>query len=173
MTDTSLTSHQFFAEKFGIARESLGRLLSGILEKTADDGEIYFEYLVNEAISLEDGIVKKASKSISRGVGTRAITFENHHKEDVEEAGVEEVSNVIRDDDESLGYQHVVPLEVIALVLLENFTEILPGLMTLCNLCQLLARIRKATHFHAVGHDLILTYQARYRAPPSAIANQA
>ena len=73
MTDTSLTPQRFFAEKFGIARESLGRILGGVLGKAADDGDIYFEYLVGEAISLEDGVVKKASKSISQGAGVRAI----------------------------------------------------------------------------------------------------
>ena len=73
MTDTSLTPQRFFAEKFGIARESLGRILGGVLGKAADDGDIYFEYLVGEAISLEDGVVKKASKSISQGAGVRAM----------------------------------------------------------------------------------------------------
>jgi TldD protein len=73
MTDTSLTPQRFFAEKFGIAKESLGRILGGVLGKAADDGDIYFEYLVGEAISLEDGVVKKASKSISQGAGVRAI----------------------------------------------------------------------------------------------------
>jgi TldD protein len=73
MADTSLTPQRFFAEKFGIARESLNRILGGVLGKTADDGDIYFEYLVSESISLEDGAVKKASKSISQGAGVRAI----------------------------------------------------------------------------------------------------
>jgi TldD protein len=73
MTDTSLTPQRFFAEKFGIANESLGRILGGALGKAADDGDLYVEYLVNEAISLEDGVVKKASKSISQGAGVRAM----------------------------------------------------------------------------------------------------
>src|SRR5918999_6504941 len=73
MTDTNFAPHRFFAEKFGIARESLGRILGGVLGKAADDGDIYFEYLVGEAISLEDGVVKKASRSISQGAGVRAI----------------------------------------------------------------------------------------------------
>src|SRR5919197_6734220 len=73
MTAMSLTSQRFFAEKFGIAQESLGRILGGVLGKAADDGDIYFEYLVGEAINLEDGVVKKASKSISQGAGVRAI----------------------------------------------------------------------------------------------------
>jgi hypothetical protein len=30
MTDTSLTPQRFFAEKFGIAKESLGRILGGV-----------------------------------------------------------------------------------------------------------------------------------------------
>lgn len=73
MADTSLTPQRFFDEKYGIARESLGRILGGALGKVADDGDIYVEYLVGEAISLEDGVVKKASKSISQGAGVRAI----------------------------------------------------------------------------------------------------
>jgi TldD protein len=73
MSDTTLTPQRFFAEKFGIAKESLGRILGGVLGKAVDDGDIYFEYLVSEAISLEDGAVKKASKSISQGAGVRAI----------------------------------------------------------------------------------------------------
>jgi TldD protein len=73
MTDTGLTPQRFFAEKFGIAKESLGRILGGALGKAADDGDIYFEYLVGESISLEDGVVKKASKSISQGAGVRAM----------------------------------------------------------------------------------------------------
>jgi TldD protein len=73
MTETSLTPQRFFAEKFGIAKESLGRILGGVLGKAVDDGDIYFEYLVSEAISLEDGAVKKASKSIAQGAGVRAI----------------------------------------------------------------------------------------------------
>ncbi len=73
MTATSLTPQRFFAERFGIAKESLGRILGGMLGKAVDDGDIYFEYLVSEAISLEDGVVKKASKSITQGAGVRAI----------------------------------------------------------------------------------------------------
>ena len=73
MTATSLTPQHFFAERFGIAKESLGRILGGVLGKAVDDGDIYFEYLVSEAISLEDGVVKKASKSITQGAGVRAI----------------------------------------------------------------------------------------------------
>jgi TldD protein len=73
MTETSLTPQRFFAEKFGIAQESLGRILGGVLGKAVDDGDIYFEYLVSEAINLEDGAVKKASKSIAQGAGVRAM----------------------------------------------------------------------------------------------------
>ena len=54
-------------------KRALGRILGGALGKAADDGDIYFEYLVGESISLEDGVVKKASKSISQGAGVRAM----------------------------------------------------------------------------------------------------
>lgn len=73
MTDEIMTPQQFFTEKFGIAKESLSRILGGMLGKAVDDGDIYFEYLISESISLEEGAVKKASKSISQGAGVRAI----------------------------------------------------------------------------------------------------
>ncbi len=73
MPETSLAPQQFFAEKFGIAKESLSRILGGVLGKAVDDGDIYFEYQITESISLEDGAVKKSSKHIAQGAGVRAI----------------------------------------------------------------------------------------------------
>jgi TldD protein len=73
MAEQRITPQRFFAEKFGIAQENLNRVLGGVLGKAIDDGDIYFEYQMSEAISLEDGAVKKASKSIAQGAGVRAI----------------------------------------------------------------------------------------------------
>jgi len=73
MAEGSLTPQRFFAEKFGIAQESLSRILGGVLGKAVDDADIYFEYQTSEAITLEEGAVKKTSKSIAQGAGVRAI----------------------------------------------------------------------------------------------------
>jgi len=37
-----------------------------------DYADLYFEYNIRESLSLEEGIVKTASKNISHGVGVRA-----------------------------------------------------------------------------------------------------
>ena len=53
MTDTSLTPQRFFAEKFGIAQESLGRILGGVLERPLTMG-----------ISISN--ISSVSRSVSR-----------------------------------------------------------------------------------------------------------
>src|SRR2546430_5779493 len=38
----------------------------------SDYADLYFEHTVDESISMEESLVKRASKSISQGVGVRA-----------------------------------------------------------------------------------------------------
>jgi TldD protein len=67
---------KFFLEKFGLTEESLERTLGAALGRSIDYADLYFEHRVNEEIGLEEGIVKKAAKSISQGVGVRATAEE-------------------------------------------------------------------------------------------------
>ena len=46
------------------------------LERRIDYADIYFEYEVSEGLSLEEGIVKTASRDITQGVGVRAVAGE-------------------------------------------------------------------------------------------------
>ena len=66
----------FFLEKFGLTEQTLERTLGAALGKRIDYADLYFEYRVNEEIGLEEGIVKKAARSISQGVGVRATAEE-------------------------------------------------------------------------------------------------
>src|SRR3990172_1252456 len=66
----------FFLEKFGLTEQTLERTLGAALGKRIDSADLYFEYRVNEEIGLEEGIVKKAARSISQGVGVRATAEE-------------------------------------------------------------------------------------------------
>ncbi len=50
----------------------MGQLLGG----KVDYADLYFEYQVSEQIGLEEGIVKKVAKSVSQGVGARAVASE-------------------------------------------------------------------------------------------------
>jgi TldD protein len=52
----------------------LDKVLADALERKAEYADLYFEYRVNESISLEEGIVKNASRSTANGVGVRVLS---------------------------------------------------------------------------------------------------
>jgi TldD protein len=76
MTHTSVTPGDFFDTKYGMDATSLQRVLGKTLSTQIDYADLYFQYQVSEAVSLEEGEVKQASKHISQGVGVRALTGE-------------------------------------------------------------------------------------------------
>ncbi len=67
---------KFFLEKFGLTEQTLERTLGAALGNRIDYADLYFEYRVNEEIGLEEGIVKKAARSISQGASVRATAEE-------------------------------------------------------------------------------------------------
>ena len=52
----------FFRERYGVSAGALERVLGSALARHADDGDLYFEFCTTEALSLEEGQVKKANK---------------------------------------------------------------------------------------------------------------
>ncbi len=66
-------AESFFDSHFGITSCDLDKVLAQALEKKADYADLYFEYRVNEAISLEEGMVKHTSQSTANGVGVRVL----------------------------------------------------------------------------------------------------
>ncbi len=69
-------SKQFFLKKYDLSSASLQSVVGGMLGKKIDYADLYFEYQTSEAISLEEGQVKKVSKNISQGAGVRAVAEE-------------------------------------------------------------------------------------------------
>src|SRR5690349_4547099 len=61
----------FFTSRFNITVEEIGRLLGIALSKGGEYADLYFEYRINNAVNLEEQLVKAATKSISQGVGVR------------------------------------------------------------------------------------------------------
>jgi TldD protein len=61
----------FFTSRFNISLEEIGRLISVAMSKGGDYADLYFEYRINNAVNLEEQLVKAATKSISQGVGVR------------------------------------------------------------------------------------------------------
>jgi TldD protein len=66
----------FFSDRFGITQTNLERLLSTALAGGGDYADLFFEYRTRDVLTLEEGILKNASKSISQGVGIRVIEGE-------------------------------------------------------------------------------------------------
>ena len=50
----------------------IGRVLGGDI----DYADVYFEYTVSDSVSMEEGIVKKASRHVSQGAGVRGVAAE-------------------------------------------------------------------------------------------------
>jgi len=66
-------SSQFFLEAYNLNEGALRSALGTALTGNIDYSDIYFEHRTFEAVSLEEGIVKKANRVLSQGVGVRAV----------------------------------------------------------------------------------------------------
>lgn len=76
MADALERAEEFFLKKFNLEERQLEQTIGKALGKKIDYADLYFEYRTNEAVSLEEGMVKKAIKSVNQGVGVRAVAEE-------------------------------------------------------------------------------------------------
>src|SRR5258706_5753890 len=73
MAQDLIKAESFFDRRFGVTGRELEKLMAQALEQKADYADLYFEYRVNEGVSLEEGLVKQGSRSTSNGVGARVL----------------------------------------------------------------------------------------------------
>ena len=66
----------FFLEKYGLTIRDLEGTIGSALGHQIDYADLYFEYQIHQTVSLEEGLVKKATQNISQGAGIRAIAQE-------------------------------------------------------------------------------------------------
>ena len=66
----------FFDQQYGMNSSSLKRVLDRTLSPQIDYADLYFQYEVSDAVSLEEGEVKQGSKQVNQGVGIRALAGE-------------------------------------------------------------------------------------------------
>jgi TldD protein len=86
---------RFFHDRYGVSPTALEHALGSALTRRADYGDVYFEFRTTAAVSLEDGLVKKASKDIAQGVGVRVIAGEKTgyaYSDDVTVATIEQAA---------------------------------------------------------------------------------
>src|SRR5690349_13228950 len=62
--------------QFGLTEAEIQRALGKVKVRDVDYADLYFESDVSESVSMEEGIVKRAVKSVSQGVGVRATSGE-------------------------------------------------------------------------------------------------
>ncbi|MFN0087767.1 MAG: metalloprotease TldD [Blastocatellia bacterium] len=67
---------QFFTDRFNIRIAEIEALLGAALSKGGEYADLYFEYAVNNAINLEERIIKSATRTVEQGVGVRVISGE-------------------------------------------------------------------------------------------------
>jgi len=61
---------------FGLTEREIQQALGKVKVRDVDYADLYFESDVSESVSMEEGIVKRAVKSVSQGVGVRATAGE-------------------------------------------------------------------------------------------------
>jgi len=67
---------KFFFDHYGLVIADLERYLAAALSAGGDYADLYFEYLTTTAVSLDESLVKSASRGISAGCGVRVIAGE-------------------------------------------------------------------------------------------------
>lgn len=69
-------SQSFFGTKFAITEQNLEAYIGEALSGGGEYADLYFEYVTNTSIGIDEGIVKSASESVSVGVGIRVLSGE-------------------------------------------------------------------------------------------------
>ena len=62
--------------RFGVTDREIEQALGRVKVPAVDYADLYFEYCQSESVSMEEGIVKRATKSVGQGVGVRATAGE-------------------------------------------------------------------------------------------------
>jgi TldD protein len=62
--------------QFGVTELEAQHALDRLNVRDVDYADLYFESRISESVSMEEGIVKRAAKSVSQGVGVRATAGE-------------------------------------------------------------------------------------------------
>jgi len=71
-----MQNSSFFFQRYGLTENALERYLGAALSAGGDYADLYFEYHTTTSISVDESIVKSASRGISAGCGVRVISGE-------------------------------------------------------------------------------------------------
>lgn len=71
-----MTNNNALLQQFGVSEREIDQAIGLVKIPEVDDADLYFEHSIADSVSMEEGIVKKASKHVSQGVGVRATAGE-------------------------------------------------------------------------------------------------
>ena len=71
-----MTDNNTLLQQFGVSEREIDQAIGLVKIPEVDDADLYFEHSISDSVSMEEGIVKKASKHVSQGVGVRATAGE-------------------------------------------------------------------------------------------------
>lgn len=85
--------------QFGMTDREVLTAMGRVKVRGVDYADLYFEHTVAESISMEESLVKRASSSISQGVGVRATSGEKTgyaYSDDITLAQLEQAAETAR-----------------------------------------------------------------------------
>lgn len=65
---------RFVADRYGLETRAFERVLGEALARGVDHADCFFEFRVGVTASLEDGVVRKATRNVRQGVGVRVVS---------------------------------------------------------------------------------------------------
>src|SRR6476619_428674 len=100
---------------FGLTEREIQQALGKVKVRDVDYADLYFESDVSESVSMEEGIVKRAVKSVSQGVGVRATAGEKTgfaYSDELTKKDLELAADTARYIANSPSGTHAVPVPV-------------------------------------------------------------
>ena len=76
MTNSAADPKDTCTSRFGLVAGDLDRLLATALARGGDYADLYLEHRTKDVLTLEEGVLKSATKNILRGVGIRVVAGE-------------------------------------------------------------------------------------------------
>ena len=107
------TPEQIFLTSRELTPQHLEQTLHTALEKRADYADLYFEARANEVVALEEGIVKKTSRTLSQGVGVRVVAEDKTgyaHSDDITLETLQVAARTARTIADESGHTQVAPI---------------------------------------------------------------
>jgi TldD protein len=96
----------FFRDRFGLDASRLEDTLGVALERRADHADLFFEYSTRDAVTLEEGLVKRGDRHLEQGVGVRVACEDRQgyaHSDDLTLEGLRLAASTARAISESRG----------------------------------------------------------------------